>query len=234
MADAVEAVLGTLSGPIDWLVSTKPVDYPVAMTAMEGRVDAIHKGAASDAVWLLQHPALYTAGSSAAPAELLDPDRLPVFETGRGGRYTYHGPGQRVAYVMMDLGPRGNDLRAYVCTLEDWVIAALARLGVTAERRSERIGIWVTRDDREDKIAALGVRVRRWVAFHGIAINVNPDLDDFSGIVPCGIEGYGVTSLADIGIQATMDDLDEALHATFGDVFGREPDAPMASTNAIP
>jgi lipoyl(octanoyl) transferase len=234
MRDARGQTLQTADGAVDWLISTDPVDYPAAVGAMEARVGAIHRGEAGDAVWLLEHSALYTAGTSADPSELLLPGRLPVYETGRGGRYTYHGPGQRVAYVMMDLRPRGNDLRAYVRTLEDWVITALVGLGVVGERRPDRIGIWVAASDgSEAKIAALGVRIRRWVAFHGVAINVDPDLSDFAGIVPCGIEGYGVTSLKELGIDATMNDLDEALRTAFAAVFKRSLNHPMAATPAI-
>jgi lipoyl(octanoyl) transferase len=182
---------------------------------MEGRVDAIRAGLGDEAVWLLEHPALYTAGTSARAEELLDASALPVFPSGRGGRYTYHGPGQRVAYVMLDLRPRGSDVRAYVHALEGWVIAALARLGVVGETRCDRIGIWVDRGGgREAKVAAIGVRVRRWVTFHGIAINVDPNLDHFGGIVPCGIAEHGVTSLRDLGFDASMADVDAALRAT--------------------
>lgn len=204
---------------VEWLTSQAPVAYPTALAAMEARVAAILAGQAPELVWLLEHPALYTAGTSADPTELVDPDRLPVFETGRGGRYTYHGPGQRIAYAMLDLRRRGRDLRAYVSALEEWIIRALAELGVRGERREGRIGIWVARGGgREDKIAAVGVRVRHWVTFHGIAINVNPNLADFAGIVPCGIREHGVTSLADLGVGAGLSDLDAALARTF-DVF---------------
>jgi lipoyl(octanoyl) transferase len=182
---------------------------------MEGRVDAIRAGLGDEAIWLLEHPALYTAGTSARAEELLDASALPVYPSGRGGRYTYHGPGQRVAYVMLDLRPRGSDVRAYVHTLEGWVIAALARLGVAAETRCDRIGIWVDRGGgHEAKVAAIGVRVRRWVTFHGISINVDPNLDHFGGIVPCGIAEHGVTSLRDLGFDASMADVDAALRAT--------------------
>lgn len=202
-------------GAIDWLVSDAPVAYPAAVAFMEDRIEAIRAGRAGEAIWLLEHPALYTAGTSARPEELLDAAALPVFPSGRGGRYTYHGPGQRVAYVMLDLRRRGADVRAYVQALEGWVIAALARLGVRGERRCDRIGIWVKRSGgREAKIAAIGVRVRRWITFHGIAINVDPRLDHFAGIVPCGIAEHGVTSLADLGLDATLADVDAALRAT--------------------
>ena len=202
-------------GGLQWLESVDPVDYPDAVAFMEHRVDAIRAGREAEAVWLLEHPALYTAGTSARPEELLDAAALPVYSTGRGGRYTYHGPGQRVAYVMLDLRRRGSDVRAYVHDLEGWVIDALARLGVTGERRCDRVGIWVERGGgREAKIAAIGVRVRRWITFHGIAINIDPDLSHFGGIVPCGIAEHGVTSLADLGIDATLADVDAALRAT--------------------
>lgn len=202
--------------------------YPDAVAFMEERAEAIRAGRADEAIWLLEHPALYTAGTSARPEELLDAAALPVFPSGRGGRYTYHGPGQRVAYVMLDLRRRGSDVRAYVHTLEGWVIAALARLGVTGERRCERIGIWVDRGGgAEAKIAAIGVRVRRWITFHGIAINCDPRLDHFGGIVPCGIAGHGVTSLADLGVGATMADVDAALRATVPARF-QMPDAEPA------
>ncbi len=203
------------AGRVQWLVSDRPVAYPDAVRFMEGRVDAIRAGLGDEAVWLLEHPALYTAGTSARAEELLDASALPVYPSGRGGRYTYHGPGQRVAYVMLDLRPRGSDVRAYVHALEGWVIAALARLGVAGETRCDRIGIWVDRGGgREAKVAAIGVRVRRWVTFHGIAINVDPNLDHFGGIVPCGIAEHGVTSLRDLGVGASMADVDAALRAT--------------------
>ncbi len=203
------------AGRVQWLVSDRPVAYPDAVRFMEGRVDAIRAGLGDEAIWLLEHPALYTAGTSARAEELLDASALPVYPSGRGGRYTYHGPGQRVAYVMLDLRPRGSDVRAYVHALERWVIAALARLGVAGETRCDRIGIWVDRGGgREAKVAAIGVRVRRWVTFHGIAINVDPNLDHFGGIVPCGIAEHGVTSLRDLGVGASMADVDAALRAT--------------------
>ncbi len=210
---------------VEWRISDSPVAYPDALSFMEERVEAIHKQAAPETVWLLEHPPLYTAGTSADEAELLDPDRFPVYRTGRGGRYTYHGPGQRVAYVMMDLTKRGNDIRAFVKNLELWVIRTLARFNVTAESRDDRVGIWVRRGasgnplSREDKIAAIGVRVRHWVTYHGIAINLEPELEHFSGIVPCGIADHGVTSLWDLGVTPTMPELDAALMATFEEVF---------------
>ena len=210
---------------VEWRISNSPVAYPDALSFMEERVEAIHKEAAPETVWLLEHPPLYTAGTSADEAELLDPDRFPVYQIGRGGRYTYHGPGQRIAYVMVDLTKRGNDVRAFVKNLEQWVIRTLARFNVTAESRDDRVGIWVRRGapgnpvSREDKIAAIGVRVRHWVTYHGIAINLEPELEHFSGIVPCGIAEHGVTSLWDLGITPTMSELDAALMTTFEEVF---------------
>jgi lipoyl(octanoyl) transferase len=212
--------------PIEWRVSDDPVPYPESLAFMEARVAAVRQGSAPECAWLLEHPPLYTAGASALPEELLDPGRFPVFRAGRGGRYTYHGPGQRIAYLMLDLDRRGRDIRAYVCRLEDWTIAALARLGVRGVRRPGHIGIWVDlgahggRPGEDAKIAAIGVRVRRWVSYHGLAINVDPDLGHFAGIVPCGISDRRVTSLLDLGITATTTDVDSALMATFEDVFG--------------
>jgi lipoyl(octanoyl) transferase len=186
---------------------------------MEARAAAIAEDTASELVWLVEHPPIYTAGTSARAEDLLDA-RFPVFKTGRGGQFTYHGPGQRVGYVMLNLRSRGGDVRRYVHDLEEWLIRALARFDVKGERREGRVGIWVVRGAREDKIAALGVRVRRWVAFHGVALNVAPDLTHFGGIVPCGIRGFGVTSLADLGVAATMAEADVALKAAFEEVFG--------------
>jgi lipoyl(octanoyl) transferase len=210
--------------PVAWQVSDLAVDYPDAVAAMEARVAAISAGDAPELVWLVEHPPLYTAGTSANPADLLEPDRFPVHPTGRGGEYTYHGPGQRVAYVMLDLNRRAPDIRRFVAALEEWVIRALARFNVKGERRDGRVGIWVARPDKglgqEDKIAAIGIRIRRWVTFHGIALNVDPVLDHFSGIVPCGIRGHGVTSLADLGVTASMAEADMALRAAFEEVFG--------------
>jgi lipoyl(octanoyl) transferase len=209
---------------MEWRISEGLVDYAEALAAMEARAEAIHGGGASELIWLLEHPALYTAGTSAKAGDLLQPGRFPVYEVGRGGQYTYHGPGQRVAYVMLDLKERGPDVRRFVRNLEEWIIRTLARLNVKGERREGRVGIWVRRPDqgpgREDKIAAIGVRVRRWVSYHGIAINLAPDLEHFAGIVPCGISGFGVTSLADLGLSTTMVELDAALMATFDEVFG--------------
>ena len=207
--------------PVEWITAANPVAYEDALAFMEDRVAGIIAGREAEAIWLLEHPPLYTAGTSADPADLRDPNRFPVFATRRGGQYTYHGPGQRVVYAMLDLNVRGRDLRAYVRKLEDWVIATLAEFGVRGEIREGRIGIWVAQGDgREDKIAAIGVRVRKWVAFHGLSINVAPDLSHFDGIVPCGITEHGVTSLKALGIPAGMDELDAALGKSFGQIFG--------------
>jgi len=207
-------------GGIEWRVSKTPVDYLAAVEEMETRVAAIHAGTAAEYVWLLEHPPLYTAGTSARDEELLEPSRLPVHRTGRGGRYTYHGPGQRIVYVMLDLHRRGQDVRCFVNKLEEWVILTLARFGVRGERRNARVGIWVTRPGgREEKIAAIGVRVRHWVTYHGVALNLDPELDHYRGIVPCGISEYGVTSLAELGVAVTMEEVDAALQGTFAEVF---------------
>jgi len=212
------------AAPVDWLVSDALVDYPAAVAAMEARAAAIAEGSANELVWLLEHPPLYTAGTGADAADLVQPDRLPVFATGRGGQYTYHGPGQRIAYVMLDLHRRGPDVRRYVAALEAWLIAALERFGVRGERREDRVGVWVRRPDRgaqsEDKIAAIGVRVRRWTTFHGVSLNVEPDLGHYAGIVPCGVRDQGVTSLADLGRVVSMTEVDMALQETFEEVFG--------------
>ncbi|OYX45333.1 MAG: lipoate-protein ligase B [Rhodobacterales bacterium 32-67-9] len=214
---------------VEWTHLTGLSDYAGTLAAMEARAAAIAEGRAEEAVWLLEHPPLYTAGTSARAEDLTDPGRFPVHVAGRGGQFTYHGPGQRVAYVMLDLNTRGRDVRAFVRRLEDWIIAALAEFNVTGEVRPGRVGVWVTRPDkapgpggapREDKIAAIGVKLRKWVSFHGISINVEPDLSHFDGIVPCGIRDHGVTSLVDLGLPVTMDDLDLALRATFGRAFG--------------
>lgn len=202
--------------------SGSPVPYPEALAFMEERVDAIGAGRAGDLLWLLEHPPLYTAGTSAKESDLLDP-RFPVFRTGRGGQYTYHGPGQRVAYLMVNLKniQQSPDIKRYIWQIEEWVVQALAALGVTAERREGRVGLWVPSAAGEEKIAAIGVRVRRWVAYHGVSINVDPDLSHFGGIVPCGLGGYGVTSLQKLGIRAGMADLDRELLRCWPDVFGR-------------
>ena len=207
--------------PIEWRTSPRLVPYEEAIAAMEARVAAIRAGSASEMVWLLEHPPLYTAGTSARSADLVDPGLFPVHRSGRGGQYTYHGPGQRIAYVMLDLKARGGDIRLYVRMLEEWLIRALARLGVAGERREGRVGIWVAgADGGESKIAALGVRVRHWVSYHGIALNVAPDLAHYRGIVPCGVTAHGVTSLAALGKTTEMDAVDAALREAFGEVFG--------------
>ena len=214
---------------VEWTVSNGLIPYPDALAGMEQRVAGILDGSHDEQVWLLEHPPLYTAGTSADSADLLDRARFPVYEARRGGEYTYHGPGQRVAYTMLDLNRRERDVRKYVWLLEEWIIGTLDSFGIRGGRREGRVGVWVARPDRpplpdgspaEDKIAAIGVRIRRWVTFHGISINVEPDLSHFDGIVPCGISGYGVTSLVDLGIPATMDDLDIALKRQFDVVFG--------------
>jgi lipoyl(octanoyl) transferase len=216
--------------PAGWAVSSAPVGYLEAVAAMEARAQAIAEGRAGEVVWLLEHPPLYTAGVSAKPGDLLEPDRVPVFESGRGGQFTYHGPGQRVAYVMLDLTRRGRDVRAFVAALEAWVIGALGRFNVTGEIREGRVGVWVERrvagePAHEDKIAAIGVKLRRWVSFHGVSLNVEPDLGHFSGIVPCGVTDHGVTSLVDLGLPVTLDEADAALRASFQDVFGPVTDS---------
>jgi lipoyl(octanoyl) transferase len=213
---------------VEWITSDEPVGYEAAVAWMEARAEAIAAGQADEAIWLLEHPPLYTAGTSANPADLKDPGRFDVHQTRRGGQYTYHGPGQRVVYVLLDLNRRGRDIRAFVRALESWVIATLASFNVTGEVREGRVGVWVARPDkppledgspREDKIAAIGVRLRKWISFHGISINHDPDLAHFDGIVPCGIEGYGVTSLVDLGLPVTFHDLDIALRANFEKAF---------------
>ena len=213
----------------EWTISDRIVPYLSAMAEMEEHVTAMINGTADERVWLLEHPPLYTAGTSADRADLIDPDRFDVFPTRRGGQYTYHGPGQRVVYAMIDLDRRGRDIRAYVAALEAWVIATLATFQIKGEVREGRVGVWVARPDKpplvdgtphEDKIAAIGVRVRRWIAFHGISINVEPELSHFDGIVPCGISGHGVTSLVDLGLPVTMADVDVALRETFDAHFG--------------
>jgi lipoyl(octanoyl) transferase len=216
--------------PAGWAVSEAPVPYPEAVAAMQARVEAILEGRAGELVWLLEHPPLYTAGVSAKAADLLDAGRFPVFETERGGQFTYHGPGQRVAYVMLDLRERGRDVRRLVQNLEAWVIGALGEFNVEGEVREGRVGVWVARKTpealalglpmREDKIAAIGVKLRRWVSFHGVSLNVEPDLSHFTGIVPCGISEHGVTSLVDLGLPVTLADADAALKASFERVFG--------------
>ena len=205
----------------EWVVSDGLTPYPEALAAMEARAAAIRAGGAGELVWLVEHPPTYTAGTSATPAGLVDP-RFPVFQAGRGGQWTYHGPGQRTAYVMLDLNRRGRDVRAYVHALEEWLIRALDRFNVRGERREGRVGIWVADRARgtEDKIAAIGVRVTRWVTWHGAALNVDPDLGHFGGIVPCGVSEHGVTSLHRLGVLATMEEADAALRAAWGEAFG--------------
>ncbi len=202
-----------------WRTDGAPVSYPEAVAFMEARVEAIRAGRAPETVWLLEHPPLYTAGTSADSADLIDAARFPVYASGRGGQYTYHGPGQRVAYVMLDLNRRGRDVRVYVRNLEEWLIRTLNRFDVKGERRDGRVGIWVAHDGTEEKIAAIGVRIRRWVTFHGVALNVAPDLSHFAGIVPCGISSFGVTSLKALGVGASMDEVDAAMKDTFNEVF---------------
>ncbi|QDY70247.1 lipoyl(octanoyl) transferase LipB [Qingshengfaniella alkalisoli] len=213
----------------EWIHSDELVPYDLAVSEMEARVARIRDSAAGEAIWLLEHPALYTAGTSANPADLKDPDRFPVHETRRGGQYTYHGPGQRIAYAMLDLNDRGRDVRKFVHDVEDWVIATLDEFNVKGERREGRVGVWVTRPDkprnpdgslREEKIAAIGLKVRKWVSFHGLSINVDPDLSHFDGIVPCGISEHGVTSLVDLGLPVTLEDVDIALKRSFTRIFG--------------
>ncbi|HUF86969.1 MAG TPA: lipoyl(octanoyl) transferase LipB [Thermohalobaculum sp.] len=214
---------------VEWRITEGLTPYDEAVAWMDARVEAILAGAAPECVWLLEHPPLYTAGTSARAADLTDPGRFPVHRSNRGGQFTYHGPGQRVAYVMLDLNRRGRDVRRFVAALEDWVIAALAAFQVRAERRAGRVGVWVARPGKppladgtpaEDKIAAIGVRLRRWVSLHGVAINVEPDLGHYAGIVPCGITGHGVTSLVDLGLPVTMADLDLALRRAFPSTLG--------------
>ena len=212
----------------EWMTSDGLTDYLSAVAQMEARAEAISAGQADELIWLVEHPPLYTAGTSAKPADLVQPDRFPVYPVGRGGQYTYHGPGQRVIYTMLDVKARGQDVRCFVRALENWVIATLAEFNVKGEIRPGRVGVWVTRPDKppnpdgtphEDKIAAIGIKLRRWVSFHGISINVEPDLTHFDGIVPCGIRDHGVTSLVDLGLPVTMADLDAALMATFDQSF---------------
>ena len=222
--------LATTPGPpVEWIVAPGFTAYPEAVAAMEQRAAAIADGLAAEAVWLVEHPPLYTAGTSAQPDDLVAADRFPVFEAGRGGQYTYHGPGQRVAYVMLDLKRRRPDVRAFVAALEAWLIATLWAFHVRGERREDRVGVWVRRPEQgegaEDKIAAIGIRLRRWVSFHGISLNVEPDLEHFAGIVPCGVRDHGVTSLVDLGLPVTMADADIALRQAFETVFGPTIDA---------
>ena len=216
---------------VNWTNSDGYVEYPLAVERMENHVNQMVAGQAGEEIWLLEHPPLYTAGTSADPVDLVQPDRFPVYATRRGGQYTYHGPGQRVAYVMLDLNKRGRDVRRFVWMLEEWVIQTLAEFNVIGERRKGRVGVWVVRHDKpltlagvppEDKIAAIGVRLRKWTSFHGICINLEPDLSHYSGIIPCGIAEHGVTSLVDLGLPVTMNDLDLALQKCFTQVFEQD------------
>ena len=223
-SEAVLAGMRADGPPVEWRVTDGKVAYPAAVAAMEAQVAEIAAGRAPELVWLIEHPPLYTAGTSAKAGDLLVGDRFPVFQSGRGGQYTYHGPGQRIAYVMLDLNRRKPDIRRFVAALEEWIIRTLAAFNVKGERHNDRVGIWVPRPDkglgREDKIAAIGIRIRRWVTFHGIALNVDPVLDHFSGIVPCGIREQGVTSLADTGVLASMAEVDLQLRRAFVELFG--------------
>ncbi|MEM8790885.1 MAG: lipoyl(octanoyl) transferase LipB [Pseudomonadota bacterium] len=227
---------------VEWRITDELIGYDEALAWMEGRVEAILHREAEECVWLLEHPPLYTAGTSARGEDLIDAARFPVHQARRGGEFTYHGPGQRVAYVMLDLNRRGRDVRRFVSALEGWIIATLGEFQIRGERRQGRVGVWVERPEKaprpdgspaEDKIAAIGVRLRRWVSFHGISINVEPDLDHFSGIVPCGIRGYGVTSLADLGLPVTLSDVDLALQRTFADAFAAEDLDGLSQTAAM-
>ena len=213
---------------VEWIISDGLTDYEAAVEWMETRANAISQGHASEAIWLVEHPSIYTAGTSAKVSDLTDPNRFPVYQSKRGGQYTYHGPGQRVAYVLLDVGARGRDVRKFVQQLEAWVIATLDEFNVKGEIRDGRVGVWVTRHDKphtasgqlkEDKIAAIGIRLRKWISFHGISLNHDPDLSHFDGIVPCGIHDHGMTSLIDLGLPVTMADLDLALHRQFGVIF---------------
>lgn len=223
---------------VEWIVTDGLTPYPEAVAFMSDRADAIAQGTASECIWLVEHPPLYTAGTSARADDLTDPDRFPVFQSARGGQYTYHGPGQRVVYMMLDVGARGRDVRCFVRDIEGWVIDTLATFGVRGEIRPGRVGVWVPRPDkppladgtgREDKIAAIGIRLRRWVSFHGLSINVDPDLSHFDGIVPCGIRDQGVTSLVDLGLPVSMSDLDIALQQTFASRFHKGGDGVRAA-----
>ncbi|MDB9919125.1 lipoyl(octanoyl) transferase LipB [Amylibacter sp.] len=216
---------------LKWMKTEKFINYPDALEQMEQIVSGLISGNDLEHVWLLEHPELYTAGTSANLSDLIDPDLFPVYSSQRGGQYTYHGPGQRIAYTMLDLNKRGKDVRKYVHSLEEWIIQTLAEFDIKGERRKDRVGVWVVRDDKppsssgqflEDKIAAVGVRLRKWISFHGIAINVNPNLNHYKGIVPCGIQQHGVTSLADLGLKVTIEDLDKALIKSFNNVFEKK------------
>jgi lipoyl(octanoyl) transferase len=225
LVDSLPSMLPTAAmKPVEWVVGTGAVTYPDAVETMEKHVAAVTSQTAAERVWLVEHPPLYTGGTSARIDDLLTPERFPVFKTGRGGQYTYHGPGQRVAYVMLDLNRRRRDIRLFVSTLEEWIIRTLAAFNIRGERRADRIGIWVPRPDkgagREDKIAAIGIRIRHWVTFHGVAINIDPELEHFDGIVPCGVQGQGVTSFADLGHLVSMPEVDSVLRREFEGLFG--------------
>jgi len=238
--------LRSAKGVVEWAVSRHPVDYLAAVRVMEARVERIASGDAPELVWLLEHPPIYTAGTSARASDLLEPDRFPVYQTGRGGKLTYHGPGQRVIYLMLDVRRRAGDVHAFVAALEDWIVATLAELGVDGETRPGRVGIWVRRPDKgagvEEKIAALGLRVRKWVSLHGISLNVHPDIEHYAGIVPCGIAEHGVTSLAELGAPTLMEVVDNVLRAQFEQRFGPtraaseplEPAADAAAHGIVP
>jgi len=236
-ADLADDFLPLADAPtVEWVISYGLVGYEAAVAAMETHAAAIAAGEAAERVWLLEHPPLYTAGTSAQDEHLVSPERFPVHRTGRGGQFTYHGPGQRVAYVMLDLRRRRPDLRRFVAALEAWLIDTLAEFNVRGERREDRVGVWVRRPDKgegvEDKIAAIGIRVRRWVSFHGISLNVEPDLSHFSGIVPCGVRDHGVTSLVDLGLPVTMPEVDSQLRSSFERIFG--PTRPSACSGTCP